>query len=101
MAHQDIIELARIKHRCLNILPFTSLLSMITLIVYLGYRVKYLFISKLPTDDPYEHWNSWVYLVAELGLYCEWHLPDTSVPPLLSPALTNPLDQCPISLTTS
>ncbi len=71
MAHEDIIELARIKYRCLNLLPFTSLLSMVTLIVYLGYRVKYLLISKLPIDDPYEHWNSWVYFIAELGLFCE------------------------------
>lgn len=91
MAHQDIVELARIKHRCLNILPFTSLLSMITLVVYLGYRVKYLLTSNPPTDDPYEHWNSWVYFVAELGLYCEWYLLHTSVPPLFFLALINAL----------
>lgn len=92
MAHEDdIIELARIKHRCLNVLPITSFFSMITLVAYLGYRVKYLLISKPPTDDPYEHWNSWVYLVAELGLFCEWYLPDTSLPPLVFPALINPL----------
>ena len=90
MAHQDIIELARIKHRCLNILPFTSLLSMVTLVFYLGCRVKYLLISKLPTDDPYEHWNSWVYLIAELGLFCEWHLPHDSVPAVFILALINP-----------
>ena len=89
MAHQDIIELARIKHRCLNILPFTSLLSMITLVIYLGYRVKYLLVSKLPTDDPYQHWNSWVYFVAELGLFCEWHLLDPSVSAVLFFALIN------------
>ncbi len=90
MAHQDIIELARIKHRCLNILPFTSLLSMITLVVYLGYRVKYLLTSKPPTSDPYEHWNSWVYFVAELGLFCELHLPDDIFSAVFIFALINP-----------
>lgn len=90
MAHQDIIELARIKYRCLNILPFTSLLSMITLVVYLGYRVNYLLISKPPANDPYEHWNSWVYFVAELGLFCQLHLLGDSVSAVLILALINP-----------
>ena len=88
---EDIIELARIKHRCLNALPITSFFSMITLVLYLGYRVKYLVISKLPTDDPYEHWNSWVYLIAELGLFRECYLPDTTVHTLSFPALIKPL----------
>ena len=88
---EDIIELARIKHRCLNVLPITSFFSMITLVLYLGYRVKYLLISKLPTEDPYEHWNSWVYLVAEVGLFCECCLPETTVPPLSFSVLIKPL----------
>ena len=70
MAEPDIVELGRIKYRCLTILPFTSLLSVVSLGLYLGYRVKYLVASHSQTSDAYEQLNSWVYLVAELGLFC-------------------------------
>ena len=71
MGDLDIVELARIKHRCLSILPITSFISMVTMAIYLAYRVKYLLTTPLMTDDPYKCLNSWVYFVAELGLFRE------------------------------
>lgn len=66
----NTIELGQIKYRCLGMLPFTSFLSIVSLALYLGYRVKYVIASHLQTEDTYEQLNLWVYFVAELGLFC-------------------------------
>ena len=50
-------------------LPFTSFLSIVSLVLYLGYRVKYHVASHLQTEDTYEQLNLWVYFVAELELF--------------------------------
>lgn len=69
MADPTIIELGQIIHRCLSMLPFTSFLSIVSLVLYLGYRMKYYVASHLQTEDTYEQLNLWVYFVAELELF--------------------------------
>lgn len=71
MYDADIRELARIKYRCLTILPFSSLLFILTLAIYLFFRVKYINSSYTQTADVAEILNAWLYFAAELGILCK------------------------------
>ena len=65
---RDYEELARIKHRCLGLLPVTSALSTITLMLYLGCRFKTIIETWQLTSDSRATINSALYLVVEIGL---------------------------------
>lgn len=68
MYERGIHELADIKYRVLHLLPFSSLLSISTLLVYFAFRLKCLITAH---DDFWNLLNSTLYFVAELGLLCE------------------------------
>ena len=71
MYDQDIVELARIKYRCLAVLPFSSLVSVVTLAVYLCFRVKYIIVASTRNADVQEVLNASLYFAAELGIFCK------------------------------
>lgn len=71
MYDSDIRELARIKYRCLTILPFSSLVSVITLSIYLWFRAKHLVASYTQATDVRESLNTSLYFAAKLGIFCE------------------------------
>lgn len=71
MYEPNVIELAAIKYRVLHILPFSSLLSIFTLVSYFAIRVLYMFRSYKNDDLRPDVWNSALYLVTEIGLLCK------------------------------
>ena len=71
MYDRGVSELKDIKNRVLNILPFSSLLSVSTLLLYFAYRLKTLVLSDKILDDPTSVLNSSLYFIAELGLLCQ------------------------------
>jgi len=68
MYERGIHELADIKHRILHLLPFSSLLSISTLLIYFAFRLKSLLTTHA---DSWNVLNSALYFVAEWGLLCE------------------------------
>ncbi len=68
MLEPHIVELAGIKYRILSILPFSSLLSVSALILYLAFRIKYTVVAYTANDSLSTVFNSLLYFVAELGL---------------------------------
>ena len=78
------VELARIKYRCLAVLPFTSLVSVVTLAVYLCFRVKCIVVAHTRKAEVQEVLNASLYFAAELGIFC------MSGPPLLLDTLHHP-----------
>ncbi len=68
MHEPHIVELAGIKYRVLSILPFSSLLSVSTLILYLALRIKYTVVAYTADDSLSTVFNSLLYFVAESGL---------------------------------
>ncbi len=71
MYDSEIGELARIKYRCLAILPFSSLVSVVTLAIYLCFRIKCLVAAYTQTADFQEVLNASLYFAAELGIFCK------------------------------
>ncbi len=68
MYERGIHELADIKYRILHLLPFSSLLSISTLLLYFAFRLKSLLTTR---NDAWNVLNSALYFVAEWGLLCE------------------------------
>lgn len=68
-AQADVVELARIKYRCLTLLPLTSSLSIVTLALYLGLRLRYLIEAYCSTNNLSACLNSTIYFLAEIGLF--------------------------------
>ncbi len=68
MYERGIHELADIKYRILHLLPFSSLLSISTLLIYFAFRLKCLITAH---DDSWNVLNSTLYFIAEWGLLCE------------------------------
>ena len=68
MYEPNIVELATIKYRILSILPFSSLVSVATLISYLAFRVKYTIVAATANDSRSAILNSCLYFISELGL---------------------------------
>ncbi|KAL9607182.1 MAG: hypothetical protein Q9167_007876 [Letrouitia subvulpina] len=66
---QDYVELKRIKNRCIDLLPITSTLSVLTLTSYLWFRLKTLFEASQLTNDSKAILCSTLYLVVEVGLF--------------------------------
>ena len=71
MYEPNIVELAGIKYRVLSILPFSSLLSVSTLSIYLIYRIWYMITTFTDGGSLAIFLNSFLYFVAELGLLCK------------------------------
>lgn len=68
MEKSQVIELAGIKYRVLNVLTFSSMLAVITLLLYLSYRVKYSLTALGEVSGLPAFVNSSLYFVSELGL---------------------------------
>ena len=71
MYERGIVELADVKYRVLNILPFSSLISVSTLALYVAFRLKCLLSAYYAGKNPSDVVNSGLYFVAELGLLCQ------------------------------
>lgn len=71
MSEVDITELARIKYRCLSILPFTSSCCLISLLSYLTYRIKCIWDTYAQGVDGWTWFGTCLYLFAELGILCK------------------------------
>ena len=74
MGHADQYQFARIKRRCLSILPFTSFISILTLVTYVGTRIKCMLATDHETGEQRSVWTAWLYLVVELGFLGKIHL---------------------------
>jgi len=68
MYERGIHELADIKYRILHLLPFSSLLSISTFLIYSAFRLKCLLTTH---DVLWNVLNSALYFIAELGLLCK------------------------------
>ena len=71
MDERGIVELAKIKYRILDVLPFSSLLSVATFLLYLACRLKSLFLADRVVLESGDVINSALYFVAELGFLCK------------------------------
>lgn len=71
MYEPDIVELASIKYRVLHVLPFSSLLSVSTMLLYLAFRVRYMVSTYNGGANFPVMFNSVLYLVTEIGLFGE------------------------------
>lgn len=72
MYEPNVVELARIKYRVLNLLPFSSMMSVSTLLLYLAYRAKSIVTAYNINADLSATFNSSLYFIAELGLLCKY-----------------------------
>lgn len=75
MYEPHIVELKRIKYRVLRILPFSSLLSVFTLVLYLAYRAKSIIAASAIDGYHAIALNSTLYYIAELGLFSQLPFP--------------------------
>ncbi|KAI4161299.1 MAG: hypothetical protein LQ342_004966 [Letrouitia transgressa] len=66
---RDYVELKRIKNRCIDLLPITSALSILTSTSYLGFRLKTLLEALQLTGDSKTILCSALYLIVEAGLF--------------------------------
>lgn len=69
MREPHAVELAGIKYRVLNLLPFSSLLSVSTLLAYFAARVFQLAQLYRTRVDRLDVVNSILYLITELGIF--------------------------------
>lgn len=65
----DYVELERIKNRCMDLLPVTSALSVVTLAAYLGSRLKTVVEALQTNNDTQAVLCSALYLAVEVGLF--------------------------------
>ena len=72
MYEPNIVELAGIKYRVLHLLPFSSLLSVSTMLLYLAFRVRCMLTTYHDGANFPVVFNSVLYFVAEIGLLCEY-----------------------------
>lgn len=72
MYERGIQELTDIKYRILHLLPFSSLLSISTFLLYGIFRLKYLVTSSNPNAESGDVFNSTLYFIAELGLLSQY-----------------------------
>ena len=71
MSESDITELAQIKYRCLNILPFSSFLSVLSLLAYFAFRIKTSWDAYVLGTDHWACLNTCLYLLSEIGILCK------------------------------
>ena len=69
MREPNVVELASIKYRILNLLPISSFFATCTLLVYLATRLIYLVQVYNTNIDKLDVVNSILYLVTELGIF--------------------------------
>ena len=69
MYEPNIVELVRIKYRVLSLLPFSSLISVSTLVLYLAFRVKCIVMFYAASECLTDVLNSVLYFIAELGFF--------------------------------
>ncbi len=72
MYEPNIVELAGIKYRVLHLLPFSSLLSVSTMLLYLAFRVRCMVTTYNHDANFPVVFISVLYFVAEIGLLCEY-----------------------------
>lgn len=72
MYQPNIVELSGIKYRVLHLLPFSSLLSVSTLLLYFAFRVRCMVTTYADGANFSAVFISVLYFVAEIGLLCEY-----------------------------
>lgn len=66
---QDLVELRRIKNRCIHLLSITSAFSIVTLTIYLAYRLKTILEAFQVINEPLTVLCSALFLAVETGFF--------------------------------